>query len=744
MANILIREAAGCLSEVQKSERGIISLSSRNQNFDCFRTYLTTFSTSTILNCLDGLEVNLNISTLTIKIKEKSAKFLLSQKSPQWSFNYWARQSPEYKTLPYPDDADDTFTALAALTQYNPDLLDPSAMAKITQLLISIETEPGGPYRTWFVPATSAEVWRDVDLAPNSAIAYFLQLQKVRLPKLLAWLDGQILAGNFSSRYYPFEYPILYFLSRLDGLEHQQLIVERLKHHLQADESGESINMLEAGLTASALANGGAPASEIKPAVDMIEKQYALNHWQPFAFCLDPAINGQTHYHGSSALTAAIVLEALAKYQNLLERQRGRRQDNRGHEHGGQDSGNPDASHQGSFRPSEDSLHKTIRQKVTALADAACQKLDPPLRQQAQTVLAQMLKQDKSHSIILLPQLFRQALGRGNESRANASRGAAGRGAASASAASEQAFPLTDELMIRLGLAQLYGWCAFSTFDDVIDAQKSPSDLPAAMLFLEWFLDGYHTIADNYLANNLSAHRAAKQLVARYVQATTSAYAREISDYRIPVRDNIISIPARFLSIPTRFPNFKDATHLADRSLGHALAPIIILSLLGHKKDSAPVLATENFFRHYLAARQLHDDAHDWREDLAGGRITPVTALLMNSWRTNFNKTSIKLDIDLPQLHELFWNNLMGIVSQSIHARATQARAALSGAVLNDAAGATLDNLALPHGNSHQTNFLEHPELLTNLLIPLERGANQALTERDNIKLFMQNFSPKT
>lgn len=90
-------------------------------------------------------------TSLVESIKQKTASFLLSQKGDYWSFNYWFRNSEEYVSLPYPDDLDDTFCALAALYEYNPGLFDGEVMARIATMLTSAEKQEGGPYDMWLV-----------------------------------------------------------------------------------------------------------------------------------------------------------------------------------------------------------------------------------------------------------------------------------------------------------------------------------------------------------------------------------------------------------------------------------------------------------------------------------------------------------------------------------------------------------------------------------------------------------------
>src|SRR5262249_49160595 len=141
------------------------SLSSASADYSSPLTYRTTFFTSNILAALAVTH-----DPALFEVKQKSVGFLLNQKSPQWSFNYWDRQSPEFRELPYPDDLDDPFCALAALTATDPQLITGQALAHAVNLLTATEVKPGGPYRTWLVTAAAEAVWQDVDLAVNANV----------------------------------------------------------------------------------------------------------------------------------------------------------------------------------------------------------------------------------------------------------------------------------------------------------------------------------------------------------------------------------------------------------------------------------------------------------------------------------------------------------------------------------------------------------------------------------------------
>ena len=170
----------------------------------------SVFSTTLILSSLHGLGDAPSLSS----IKRKAADFLLAQKSDHWTFNYWDRGSQQAKDMPYADDLDDTAGALAALTQYDPKLVDGTVLAKLATVLTTLEAEEGGPYRTWLVSENAEAIWRDVDLGVNSNIGFLLALHDVELPSVTALIETALDAGTSTSPYYPTSYPILYFVSR--------------------------------------------------------------------------------------------------------------------------------------------------------------------------------------------------------------------------------------------------------------------------------------------------------------------------------------------------------------------------------------------------------------------------------------------------------------------------------------------------------------------------------------------------
>jgi hypothetical protein len=193
------------LVAVQRPDGGFDSFSSPSASrFEQAFTYQTTFVPSLILAALNGLQT---------PVRQRLADYLRDQRSPLGSYNYWAKDSPQRRLQPYPDDLDDTCCALIGLV-LNGTALEPADLAAFVKLLVNAEVRPGGPYRTWLVPTDSAAVWRDIDLAVNANVAYLLSLVSQPLPNLTAFIEAAVRKEQLRSPYYASAYPLIYYLSR--------------------------------------------------------------------------------------------------------------------------------------------------------------------------------------------------------------------------------------------------------------------------------------------------------------------------------------------------------------------------------------------------------------------------------------------------------------------------------------------------------------------------------------------------
>lgn len=537
----LHEKALNYLQSQQKCDGSFVSSSSHTTNpWEPEYHYSTTFVPALILNCLAGSSAQ--------DITKPLAEFILSQKSPNWSFNYWRRASKEMSQFPYPDDLDDTFCALIGLYKTYPLLIGGGELAKIVHLLLTTETKVGGPYKTWLANPESPLPWHNVDIGVNANIAYFLQLTGSNNPILEQYLGKAIMNDDFKSDYYPSPFPVWYYLARICP----NTCREKLRTTILKSLTPKS-NSLELALAINALYELGATPSHITPLVSKLaEQQQADGSWPAAAFCRDPSRGGREYFHGSSALTTAFAIEALIQNQQSNRLATHRQRTNYGNQ---------------------------ILESITRQANQDFSTLQADLQHHAKTILNKTLGQDDTHDITLLPYWFAQSL--------------------------RETITFDKDLFINLGLANLYGWMAYTIYDDFLDDAGMPVQLPAANVFQRLSLD-YFTQA---LPNNQSFRTEVRQTFLTMDGADTW----EIANCR-----NVDTLP-----------NYSDLGTLADRSLGHTLSPLAVLLQTGRKLDDPDVIATRQALRHYLIARQINDDAHDWQEDLSNRQVSyAVTQVL--------------------------------------------------------------------------------------------------------------------
>ena len=438
MITDVISSGISYLQKQQQTDGSFLSLSSPSlTRFNKVFMFHSTFSTSLILSCLNSLEETATLKT----IKQKAASFLLTQKSDNWSFNYWTRGSKEANKMPYPDDLDDTFCALSALCEHDSSLVSGSAMAKIVTLLTAAEDKEGGPYRTWLIQKKAGKKWRDIDLAVNSNIAYFLFLQEIELPNITLFIESRINQGNLTSPYYPTMYPIIYFFSRW----YKGKKVKKIESILLSKQNKDGYweNPLYTALTASSLLDLGIPPRLIDRSIKYLLSCQVNGPWEPYGFCLDPARDGKSYYSGSSALTTSFCLEAIDKYSRSLEKK--------------------------SIKTQKiDSKSKSIYKKIILRVQNRFSNLTSEIKGQADSILTTILKMNDKNQITLLPYFFRSAL--------------------------RKSAILSDKLLISLGAANTYGWIAYTIYDNFLDEEGDPKTLSIANIALRELTIIFHDI----------------------------------------------------------------------------------------------------------------------------------------------------------------------------------------------------------------------------------------------------------
>jgi len=640
------------LSKEQQEDGGFLSLSSPEiQNFNESKIYRSPFPASLILSCLNALEKTPELE----KLKRKAADFLLAQKSEHWSWNYWTRGSEESKQKPYPDDLDVTFCALSALAKHNPKIIAGKALAKITMLLTAVEAQEGGPYRTWLVPPNAPDVWRDIDLAVNSNIAYFLSLQDVELENINSLIEKAIDEKNYSSPYYPSLYPIIYFISRFYKGAKQQKIAGFLLSLQKSD--GSWGNSLNSALAVSALLNLGVPTGKLEKSIEhIIIEGSGQNNWGAYAFCIDPAIEGEKYYAGSGALTTAFCLEALGKYLTKI---------------------NQPATV--SNRATEtDIKQEKIYQKIIKIAEQRFSDFEDELKKPALNMLSRIIEKDKDKQVVLLPYFFKSALGKKGKK-------------------------INEQTVMELGLANLFGWTAYTIYDDFLDEEGDPRLLSLANICLRELTMIFKSV--------LPKNKKFQDFWQKTLDAIDAANAWETTSCRLKANQS------NFI-IPSPLPDFGDYSKLAERSIGHSLGPAAILFSLGLKEDSLEIKNLSAFFCHYIIARQLNDDAHDWEDDLKKGQASAAVSLTIKKWQEKHPaKKEIDIKGDLLELQQIFWHEVIVEMCHEIKKRIGLARECLE-----------------------KNAIIQKPSKFLEILEPIEGSADQALQEQKETVEFLRTY----
>lgn len=609
--DLALRRAVSYLARQQRPDGGFDSFSSAVQTpFNPQHRYQTTFVPALILSCLSEVP-----SAPSRRIRARLAAFLLKQKSPHWSFNYWAVASPERRTHPYPDDLDDTFCTLSALAAHDARLMSEAVLAASVKLLVATEAVVGGPYRTWLVPPDSEAVWLDTDLAVNANVAYFLSLVSQPLPNLQAFMEKAIKTKRLTSPYYPSPEPLVYFLARA----YQGPLLPRLrliiKERLRTAREPLQVAMLLAAARRTGINTGWQ-----RPLERLLQTQARDGSWPPAAFCLDPAREGQTYYQGAAVLTTAFAVEALERSRRPA-------------------TSAVAAAAPPSSRP-ESSVLKIAAKEYAGLA--------AELKSESLAALKRIVEGSNGREIVGLSAAFNASLAK----------------------------PLTkaDHLLERLSLANLYGWLAYTVYDDFLDDEGNPRLLPVANVAHRKSLQAF----SEALPENTAFQAAVRQVF----DIIDGANAWELMHCRAVSSKGFLHIGS--------LPQYGGRLKLAERSLGHALPPLAVLTAAGYGVDSLPSRAIRQALTHYLIARQLNDDAHDWQEDVSRGHITFVVGHILRAVQPA--PGSYRLAELLPRMQEQFWHQSLPDICRIMTSHVHRSRRALrqSGVLRPDNAMARL------------------------------------------------------
>jgi hypothetical protein len=415
------------------------------------------------------------------------------------------------------------------------------------------------------------------------------------------------------------------------------------------------INPLNIALVISILFNLNAADKIIYSDLDYLVKQFKINNWQAYPFVVAKNIQGKSVIAGSIGFTIAVCLEAIGKYQAFILQQ-------------------SELLRQENTQKLASAFHQSVVKNVMDIY----KPLLPEVRKQGFKYINDVTVKDSKHNITLLPLYFSISLG-------------------------DRSKELKPDFLIKLGEINLLGWIAYTIYDNFLDNAGLPVSLSAANIALRSSV--------NLSANILPSATNYQKIINQILNNIDAANSWETVHCRFnPVNSlNLAKI---------KLPVWRKYQKLAERSMGHALGPILTLIALGYSVDSHEIKLLIDFFQNYLIAKQLNDDAHDWEDDLKNGQLTPVGSLLIKQYRLKYqNGIMVKSKKLQEQLNEIFWYQTILDVCKIIKLNINKSRLLLA-----------------------QMKFIKSPDLFNKMLNSLDMAADKALKEQKETIEFFQSY----
>lgn len=267
--------------------------------------------------------------------------------------------------------------------------------------------------------------------------------------------------------------------------------------------------------------------------------------------------------------------------------------------------------------PARNKQHHKV---IFARAHSESTVLSPEIQEPMQTMLAKLAKANVHAEITDIAAYTAQAFGR----------------------------HLPPETHTLLGLANVYGWLAYTLYDDILDNDARGEYLSLANIAMRRSYQLY-----------TQAVPEAAALITDTFTAVDEANAWELRHARAPVTHGMLALKA--------IPSYKNRLQLARRSYIHVLGPMLAAS-----SANPPQNILQKGFEHYLIARQLTDDLHDWIDDVQNGQITHIVALILRDLRQKPGR--IELARLVPRMQQCFINRTCLKSIEQIQAHCNNAR----------------------------------------------------------------------
>lgn len=221
-------------------------------------------------------------------------------------------------------------------------------------------------------------------------------------------------------------------------------------------------------------------------------------------------------------------------------------------------------------------------------------------------------------------------------------------------------YKLSDAQIEALDRASVNGWIAYTLYDNVLDGDGSRAQLAVANAALRR--------SQAYFMGVLPNNQAYQRLVQHTFDTMDAVNYWEVESARATIENGKIII--------NKLPAYaEDYRQLAERSVGHGLAACSVLVVHYGRVNAKPIKQLQSFYHHFLIARQLHDDAHDWEDDLAAGRLSSVVVLMLKNSYTLPCCFTVKSELET--LRQDFWLHTITEVTAAIQEHIAAAREVL-------------------------------------------------------------------
>lgn len=202
--------------------------------------------------------------------------------------------------------------------------------------------------------------------------------------------------------------------------------------------------------------------------------------------------------------------------------------------------------------------------------------------------------------------------------------------------------PLSNQDIEKIDYLNTLNWLTCQIHNNLFDETKHEYLLAIAQLV--WREIG------NELATLCYGKNTTRQQIVAVIDEVDSANALEFAG-RLKHQDGSINLARTW-------PNIAQNAE-SSKSIGLSIGVSLVFAL-GGNVDVTVINKVTTYYRHYLTAKQICDDIHDWENDLTNLQINPTIIALLKEYSLVFpEKDSLNLNNDLQTLREIFWYKVM-------------------------------------------------------------------------------------